>query len=581
MGVRIKKNGLLSGGRGIFISVVLILLSGFAVYLNSLEGEFLWDDIHFIKNNVYLRNWSHLQEIFTRDVAAGSGMRYNYYRPLTVFTYLVDQTLWGFDIRGYHLSSIFFHLLVAISVFFLGDLLFRDRLLGFLAGLLYAVHPLQTETVAYISGRPDSLAALFMIVCFILYLKRIREGKAYLEVLLVLSYLAALLSRENSIVLPMLLLLYHSAFKIKVKWRPFLAVAFMTLIYVFLRAVLLDPMAVPTTLIQRIPGFFVAVAAYFRLLLFPFHLHQEYGMRLFHFSQPIAIAGMWLAGSLIICGLIGLFKGRIIFFGIFWFFIALIPVCGVYPIKAYMAEHWLYVPSIGFFLLFASGLARLCRKKSFGKGTVFCLAGLLLFYGGLTVKQNNYFKDPVTFYERTLEYNPQSARLCNNLGIKYFSRGDTEAGLELFKRATEIDPGYPDAYNNLGHVYYTLGRYEEALALFGKAIEINPGYSAAYNNLGVLYSNTGKGEEGAACFKKASELNPYDADVLFNLGLVQSRLGFDRRAIGCLERALEIDPTSARAHYWLSRIYAREERLDLAEKHSRLARELGASPAPE
>jgi len=435
-------------------ALVLIIIAGFAVYLNSLGGEFLWDDIHFIKNNVYLRSWSHLPEIFTRDVAAGSGERYNYYRPLTIFTYLIDHTLWGPDARGYHLANILYHVLTALSVYFLVELLFRDRLLSFLTGLLYVIHPITTETVAYISGRPDSLCAFFMLACFILYIKYLDRGGATTYILMIASYICAVLSRENCIVLPALLLLYHFAFNREFRIKPFLPIAAIAVAYILLRLYFMDPAAAPTTLAQRAPGFFAATAGYCRLILLPFGLHQEYGPRLFRFHDGMAIAGIVIVTfAFVTCLLLAVKRraaprgettgaggGTLVLFSILWFFISLLPVSGIYPIAAYLAEHWLYVPSIGLFLLLSYGLCSLYRARGLRTVSVICMAGLAVFYGASTIRQNSHFKDPLTFFERTLKYSPGSARIHNNLGIKYFEAGRTEEGMARFKKAIAIDP---------------------------------------------------------------------------------------------------------------------------------------------
>jgi len=435
------------------LAVVLITFASLGIYLNSLGGEFLWDDIHFIKNNVYLQNWSYLKEIFSGNVAAGSGVNYPYYRPLATLTYLIDHSLWGLNVRGYHLSNILFHILAAICLYALIDLLFKDRLLSFLTSLLFVIHPIHTETVAYISGRPDSLAAMFMLISFLLYLRQLDHSKRHIYFLMILSYLGAVLSRENSIVLPALLLLYHFAFKRRIIVRQFLPVAIIALVYVLLRFIFLEPMGPHPTLAERVPGFFVAIANYFRIILLPFHLHQEYGMELFALSDPRVIWGMGVVASISACCLIGLFRGkrrshkdftlrpgpdidggRFLCFCVLWFFIALSPVSGLFPLKTYMAEHWLYVPSMGLCLLVAYGLTHLYRK-GFRWVITLVIVALVVFYGALTMRQNSYFRDPISFYERTLRYTPQSARLHNNLGIKYLESGEIAKGMAQFKQA--------------------------------------------------------------------------------------------------------------------------------------------------
>ncbi len=567
-------------------ALAVIAVLGFSVYFNSLPGDFVWDDHHFIVNNVYLRDWAHLPRIFTRDVGSASGEIYNYYRPLAIFTYLLDYTAWKLNPIGYHLSSVVYHLLVAASVFWLIRILFSDRLLAFLTGLLFALHPIQTETVAYLSGRPDSLVALFILLTFILYLKQLDRKSLPLFLLMVLAYLLAVLSRENCIVLPPLLLLYHLAFRRKVRLYLILPPALLALLYVLGRFLFIDPAVVPTSLSERLPGTFTALFEYFRLLLLPLHLHQEYGTELFSFSDPRAIAGLGIATALLVGGLLSFLRAgsgagggrrpcRLIFFGIFWFLIALLPVSGIYPIKTYLAEHWLYLPSIGLFLLAATLLASLYRSDRGRSLIITCLVGLVVFYGGLTVKQNRYFNNPLDFYERTLKYCPGSARLHNNLGIKYYEAGRVEEGMARFRKALELEPNYPAACNNLGYAYYRLGRHEEAEAIYKRAIEINPAYADAWTNLGVLSCEEGDFREGIRSFRKASELNPYDPAALFNLAVAYKRIGEVGEAEGLLKRILEIDPFYGRAHLSLARLYSENGQPERASAHARRASELG------
>ncbi|MDP8234743.1 MAG: tetratricopeptide repeat protein [Candidatus Erginobacter occultus] len=536
--------------------LLVIAAAGLAVYLNSLGGEFHWDDRHFIVDNVYLRDWSYLPEIFTGDVAAGSGGRYNYYRPLTTFTYLIDYTLWELNPQGYHLAGILYHLLVAAALFYLVRLIFGDLLLSFLTALLYVVHPVHTETVAYVSGRPDSLCALFMLLSFIMYVKYLAHGRPLQFILMAVSFAGAILSRENSVVLPLLLLVYHLAFRVKLRPLPFLSIALSAAAYVIVRWQLAAPAAAAPPLPERIPGFFASIFEYLRLLVLPLHLHQEYGVGDYCFSDATVIAGAAImAAALLLCfrlarmgateegrGGRGPAPGRIVLFSLLWFFAALLPYSGVYPIRAYMAEHWLYVPSIGLFLVAAYGLSLLYRSRCPKAISTAGIAALLLLYGSLTIAQNTYFSDPLTFYERTVRYSPWSARIRNNLAIQYYRAGRIDEAEEQFRKAIEIDPLYPEASNNLGHLYYARGRNEDARALYLRAIGINPRYAEAYCNLGVLCVTTGNPDEGLAHFQKAVELNPLDADAFFNLGLALRMKGREGEALSAFSRALRLDP---------------------------------------
>ena len=576
-------------------AMAFITLAGIAVYLTSLSGAFIWDDVHFIKNNIYLRSPLYLFRILTGDVAAGSGEIYNYYRPLTTVTYLLDYSLWRLNPTGYHISGILLHILAAVAVYLLLRLLFQDDLIAFIAGLLYVIHPIQTETVAYISGRPDSLAALCLLACFISYIKQLGSRGFGLTALTLFLYLLALLSRENSVVLPALLLLFHAAFRKRIRLSCFLPLAGMAVGYILLRSVLLEKAIVPTTLLDRLPGFFAALTGYGRLLLLPVDLHQEYGLILFPFNDLRVLAGILIAVMLSAAALRDRFKrakvlegrpgrddgpgggwsGRLVFFSVFWFFISRSPVSGIYPIKAYIAEHWLYLPAIGIFTLLASGYASLLRRGRYRTPVIVLGILVLLCYSGLTAKQNLYFRDPLSFYERTIRYNPRSARMHNNLGNIYFTRGRVEDAARSYREAIALEPGYPNPYNNLGNVFYQAGDFNAAVPLFQRAIELNPRYAAAYNNLGIIHCRLDRPAEGILLLKRAAAINPHDADTLYNLGVAYDMSGRLEEAVASYRESLRLMPASARAHSRLSRCLQQLGRAEQADYHLKRARELG------
>ncbi len=562
--------------KSIWATVILITFAGIAVYFTSLPGAFIWDDVHFIKDNVYLRSPAYLPRIITGDVAAGSGEKYNYYRPLTTVTYLVDYALWRLNPIGYHISSVLLHILVALAVYWLLLLLSRDRLLSLVAALLYVLHPIQTETVAYISGRPDSLAALCLLGCLISYLKNLGSRRLSFSILTIVFYLLALLSRENSVILPALILLYHAAFRKKMDFPVFLILAGMAAGYVLLRALLMDPAVVPTTLSERLPGFFASLTGYLKLVLIPMDLHQEYGFVLFRPDDLRVLAGMLLAAALLVIALRGALRkrGSLVFFSIGWFFIGLGPVSGIYPIKTYIAEHWLYLPSIGIFTLLAAGYVPLLRSARCRLPALVAGLLVLIFYGALTAHQNFYFSDPLSFYERTLAYTPSSARMHNNLGNIYFIQGRVEDAVRSYREAIALEPDYPNPYNNLGNVYYHSGEFDRAIPLFQQALRLNPYYAAADNNLGIIYCRQGRIEEGIALLQRSAAINPRDPDTFYNLGVVYDLSDKPEEAARAYRESLRLMPDSGRTHARLSETLRRLGRDNEAEYHLQQAREL-------
>ncbi|MFH1867419.1 MAG: tetratricopeptide repeat protein [Candidatus Omnitrophota bacterium] len=607
--------------RLIFVPLLLIIILGCLVYMNSLKGEFVWDDGSLIVKNAYVRDPGNAVKIFTRNIRAGAAKGGTFYRPMQIFSYMIDYAFWKLDVRGYHITNTILHVAVALLIYWLICLLYNDRLLSFLASAFYVVHPVHTEAVAYISGRADSLVAMFMILAFIFYIRYNQVRNPLLYICMILSYAAALTSRENSLILPLALLLYHYSFKKRVKLDSFLAVGFLALGYIALRMTLLKSLLppyqyCPTTFIQRLPGFFVAMTNYVRVLLFPFNLHMEYGEKVFNITDPRALLGILIAVALLTLGFINRRRRPILSFSIFWFFLLLIPSSNLLPINAYMAEHWLYIPSIGFFLVVSKPLSNMYRKENLRNGAVAIIILLIGFYSFFTIKHNAFWRDPITFYERTLEYAPDSAMVSNNLGEFYHRVGRDDDAIKLFKRAIEIDPLYAGAYSNLANsyklkgdiegairlyqkalelrpdaefIYYNLGlmynktgRKQEAISLFNKAIELNPEYSLGYNGLGVAYFDVSRGEEAVSLFKKAISLDPGNPELYHNLGVTYIHIGKLQEGIDALKRTIEIDPTFAKAYKDLSVVYINKDDYGSARKYYEMAKKYGLSnPAIE
>ena len=483
-------------------AIAIIIILGAGVYFNSINGEFVYDDKGLVRDNVYITNPAYIPKAFTENIFSGSGVKSSFYRPLQMFSYTMDHIFWKKESRGYHVTNIALHILVALALYWFISLMFQDALLSLFASLMFVVHPIHTEAVSYIAGRADPMAALFMLLCFICYLKGLR--------LAVLCYALALLSKETALVLPFLLLLYPNR-----KRSLFLPIASLSVLYIILRLTVLKHVlfAAPagTTLVERIPGFFVAIANYMRILIAPFGLHMEYAEPPFSMGNPLAIFGALVVLFLLAFAVKARKNNKLIFFSIMWFFIALIPVSNLFPINSHMAEHWLYVPSIGFFILLA--YFTLSRRL---------IAVLLIaLYLVLTINQNAYWKGPISFYERTIKYAPQNARICTNLATNYITQGKMDEAIALYKRAIKANPAFAEAYNNLGNIYNSRGKKKEAISLYEKAISINPNYTDAYNNLGVVHYELGKTKEAKVFYEKALELNPHHTNARNNLTLLK------------------------------------------------------------
>ena len=577
--------------------VVLIVALGLLAYANSFQGRFVWDDESLIVNNSQVRGVRHVSDIgkfFTENIYKGAGRETSYFRPLFGLSLAMDHALWQLRPFGYHLTNVFLHILAALALFWFIQTLFSDKTLSLLAGVFFTLHPVQTEAVSYISGRSDPLALIFILLAFIFYLRQLRGPTALGYAVMGLAYAASLLSRESSLILPALVLTYHFVFKEKVRLKGFLPLVVISLLYVAARSAFLQggPGASAESFLLRSPGFFAAMAGYVRLLLWPSGLHMEYGMRLFSWAQPQVLAGLLVVGVLLFLIHRQRDRNKIVSFSLAWFFVGLLPYSSIFPVNAYMAEHWLYVPSAGFFLLLAYYLRGLVENKK--RVGVVVVAGLALVYAMLTIRQNHYWSEPGVFYERTLKYAPGSWRLLSNLSAYYMKKGQTQKAIALCQEAIEVNPRYADAYNNLGSIYAQTGRFEEAVAYFNKALEIDPdhiqalatlgaldqkkrspeetvaiyrkaiaahpGFSTPYYNLANFYLRERKYREAIPLYLKAIELHMDAPDAYNNLGLAYGASRQNEEAIAAYEKAIALDPGYTSAHANLGTAYNRAGR---------------------
>jgi len=533
------------------LCVLTIIAVGAAVYANTLGGQYLWDDIHLVENNAFIRDAARIPEMFAADVGAGAGEAYRFYRPLQVLTYLIDNTLWRGGPAGHHLGNIFWHVMSALALFALVRSLFGDRLLAFVTGLLFVVHPVHTEAVAYISSRADPLSTFFILLTMLLYFAAVQRQRAFLFLASLLAYAAALLSKENSLIVVPLLLVCHSALRRPARAAYLTSLSALAVVYVILRFTLFRGMLAqglaPSTLLERLPGFFEAWAAYLRVLVAPFHLHMEYGLGASSFQDPRVVLGFLVFAALLFIIVHRKDRRGLLFFGPAWFVVALLPVSNLYPVNAYMAEHWLYLPSVGFFLLVAGAFTYAMRRE---RARVAAWAGLVLltgFWGTLTVRQNATWLEPIAFYQRLLHYAPFSSRLHNALGMAYNRRGEREKGLPFIEKAAALsrDASPRDAvraYTNLAYAYDGIGKHRDALRAAQKALGFDPEHVKAYNNKAVTLIRLGRFDEALEACRKALKIEPRNADVLNTMGAAYVSLGRLDEALDAYRKVTQADP---------------------------------------
>lgn len=489
-----------------------------------------------------------------------------YYRPLAVFTHLIEYKFYRLDPFGYHLTNTFLHILNAILIFLILKAVFGEGVLCFIAPLLFLVHPVQTEEVTYISGRCGLLAAFFVLLSFFFYVRYLSGNKRVIYYIASLvSFMLGLFAKESAVILPVFLIFYdyfinRDGFPLPAKrtGEPSLLrlsryVPFFFVLVCYL--VFWNSMTGTTTNIPGIlPGLFLrllsmskAFLIYFSILFFPLDLRNE---RLLPVITDFNIMHLAPAVILIILvvALIKLSKySTEVIFGLGWFFIAMLPVSQIFPLTVqgylFTPEHFMYLPSAGFFTVIAFGLSRASRWRFFSKTSQVALfSALIIFYGLLTVKRNSEWKDPKTFYQLGVRQSPYNARLRTSLGNCFNASGEYDKAIAEFKKALAIKPDYFIARNNLGISYARSGKPDSALAEFNAAQALDPSNPEPYNNAGFVLSEKGLLDEAVFKYRKAIELAPNYASAHNNLGVVYLKKGMLEEAAQEWSTAFKIDP---------------------------------------
>ncbi|MFA5411165.1 MAG: tetratricopeptide repeat protein [Candidatus Omnitrophota bacterium] len=531
-----------------YLFFFVFLAVSFCLYFNSLNNEFVLDDKDLIVNNAYIKNIKLLPSIFFKNIYQfSSEQRSNHYRPLQLASYALDYNLWRLNPLGYRLTNIFLHALSSFLAYLFVSLLFGRQGLALLAALLYCAFPLHSSAVAYIAGRADILAAVFMLLGLIKFLKYAQTQNIREYTFSVIFFFLALLSRENALLLPFLVLL--SCFVIRAKNKNtllslsgfFIIGFFYAIIRFFVLKNFKFFLAAGTfpsfsfTLINSLN----LLKKYLLLFAWPWPL---YPMRTTPFVQYLSAADIVLLAGLFSLALILGFKERqrIIAFGASWFIIALSPaILLIYtfrPIGATMAENWLYLPAIGLFIIIGYLLSRAGKSKK----ALFLF--IFSFYGILTIGNNKNWKDDLTLYRHILKFSPDNYIARINLASVYSGQGRyDEAIAELEPLIAKKEASWA-ALLQMANVYLAKGEINQAVEYCEKSIAINPHSGQAYYNLGLLYEIQGKEKESLDAYLKALQINPVLWKPYLSIGDRLMRKNLPRVALKFYQRALVLSP---------------------------------------
>lgn len=548
----------------------LVLLT-FAAYANSLWNGFVWDDEVLVRENPFIRNATYLSTLFTTDLIHHSQGGPAYYRPLQALTYLLDYQLWGTHPTGYHLTNILLHALCVVLVWLTLRCVVADPLVPALVAAVFAVHPLNTSAVTYISGRADSLALAGMLGAFVLHHRYRHDPHPRLLVLVaaLLCYVAALFSRENALLFPVLLLVLSGwPWTRAARWAvPFviLAVAFLawrTAVIQHLEKPVLSTWPVPWD--WRLQLILRSIATYLGLLFWPAQLQMDRSVAVSPWT--LAVAG-WVGVAVLTTVLVWSARRQpLVFRGLVWFVVALLPLVGTLNLVATVAEHWLYVPMIGFYLALFAAVGR--RQWLVPMAAVVICAFMVR-----TVVRNRDWANGTIFFDRQARAAAHSERTFNNLGHTLVVTGQTDAGLAALQRAEHLNPRCPTAKYNLAVVFALRGDLERAQEKLQACLALAPNDATAWELAAQLAEQRGDVRQAQHHYRRSISCG---LDVNLRLRFVRFLLrhGQTREAFAILDECQYLEPGHAGTYRLLAELLtALGQHARAAEAHQ-LARSL-------
>ncbi len=564
---------------------LLVVAAAIVAYQPAWQGGFIWDDDVYVTNNPLLSapdGWRRIW--FSLDAPSQ-------YFPLTYTVFRLERGLWGLEPAGFHWVNILLH---AANALLLWRLLRRLSVPGArLAAAIFALHPVEVESVAWITELKNVLSLLFCLLSMLAWVEFMEERPRRLwrfYALALALYTLALLSKSTACTLPAALLLVLWLKGAPINWSrlvqvlPFVALGLgMGLLAIWWERYHQGTEGELFTLsaLERVLVASRAVCFYAAKLVWPVALTFSYPRWAIAPADPLAYA--WLLGLAALAVSIYFarrFLGRGVEVAALFYVATLSPTLGfimLYTFQyTFVADHYQYVASIGPIALAAAGLTgwagSLERKKPFWGPALG--AALVLVLGVLTWRQSGTYTDLETLWRRTLANNPNSVLARNNLGNLMLQKGLADQAIAQFQRALEVRPGLAEAHSNLGNALAQKGAAREAIAQYQKALELRPGLAEVHNNLGTLLLQQGRVDEALAEYQKALEIRPNFADTHNDVGTLFLQLGRIEEAIPHLQKALELRPGLATAHNSLGLAFLQQGRSDEATAHFQKALEL-------
>jgi tetratricopeptide (TPR) repeat protein len=547
----------------------ILALAVFIAYFPSLNGGFIWDDEILLTQNRLINAPGGMHRIWcTTDPID--------YWPLTNTTFWIEWRLWEMHSTGCHVTNLVLHIAASLLIW---TILRKLSIPGaFLAALIFALHPVNVESVAWIAQRKNTLSMLFFLLSILWYLKAemysssgqyqsCHTGAKRWYWLSFAAFVWAMLSKGSAAVLPALLLgiiwwrrrLTKRDF---LRTAPFFAIAVaLTLVNIWFQRSDVGDNIRDADFLERLLGAGTVVWFYLYKALLPLNLIFIYPQ--WNIQTNHLVWWMPLLAAVVVTAVLWLYRNtwtRPLLFAWGFFCVSLLPVMGftdVYFMKySLVADHYQYAAIIGVIALLAAGWNTWQKQaKRLTRWTANCIPVIVTFaLVSLTWQQSTLYSDAMTLYQTTLEKNPKCWMAHNNLGLLLEQKGNLQEAMDHYNQSILFNPKNAEAYNNMGYALDSAGRLPEAIAQYEQALRYKQNFAEAHNNLGVTLIKMDRTQDAIEHFKQALRLKPTYAEAHNNLGEALALSDQSQEAIKSYEQALALKPDFPEAQHNLGRI---------------------------
>ena len=533
--------------------IVLFLGITFISFIPSLNNGFMntWDDEVYVTGNPVIRelNASSVHEMFTEPVNAS-------YVPLPLLTFAIEYKFFGYNPFFYHLTNLLLHLLCTLLVYGFLRLLRIPPIYAAIGALLFGIHPMRVESVAWITERKDLLYSIFYLVSMIFYIKFLdrEKRKARFFILSLLFFLLAVFSKIQACTLPLSLLLidYYRERPLKLKLLVEKIPYFLPALIIGVAGLLIfsHPQTLkPEGIINPVERIFYGL---YSLGVYIFRFFIPAGQSVLYFypgSSAVSRLVLYFIIPFLVLVLVYLVIrtarfSRVIVFGTLFFLVNIIFLLQIFTVEInFLCDRYTYIPYIGFILIAAWFLERNKEKGKVMKYLALLLLGLVvILFATMTWNRCKVWKNGETLWTDVIEKYPErNARPYYNLGLAYLELGVQDKSVDEFSMAIRLDRNYYDAYYNRGVILLNRGFWPKAISDFTNAIKLNPSDHDAYTNRGVAFVRTAQWDRAILDFTRAIEIDPNNSLAYYNRSIAYRELMEIDKAKKDMERAMTLE----------------------------------------